>query len=418
MCMNLLLCLWLLVSCHSEDMDFSAPASGYGKVELRTMSFDVDVTGVPLVPRTRLAAPSAEEKNRFIIHIFNDKKDKVQTYTYGEMPDVVELPVGMYTIEACSAAKPESGLNKPYYRGESTFEIKKDVITSLKTISCKLANVMVTALLNETLLPLAGEDLKVEMWFVENDKVSLSLEDIKKGTEYFLVAPAAAGNVLQVRISGHVDGEKVQKQQAFDSVDAGTWQQVTFTFQIIQEGTLDVEISVDGTVTSKDETVVVKPVEPGVDDFPGSGTEKPEQGEVAIIGKSFAGSPFNMDAVQTLQKSMSENVECIVNIAASKGIQQLKVKISSDNNEFNGIGVSLGEFDVADENLDAEKKELLTSLGLLQEGVAIKGQKDVDFAITNATKLLAGFAGTHTFTITVVDAAGKSLQKSLVIKVQ
>lgn len=59
--------------------------------------------------------------------------------------EVIELPVGTYTIEASSAGfdGKTAGWDKPYYAAKETVDIKMNTNTS-KEIVCKLANVLVT----------------------------------------------------------------------------------------------------------------------------------------------------------------------------------------------------------------------------------------------------------------------------------
>lgn len=412
-CMSFIVSAWLM-ACHSEKMDFSAKSEDVGKLELKALTVSVDVSDIPLVPHSRVSAPTSYDD--FTINIYNSNNEKKYTYIYKDMPDVLELAVGKYTIEAVSSAKIESGFDKPYFAGSATCEITKDVITTVSKIECSLANIQVSATYSDEMKSYMGDDVQVEMWIDESDKITFTPDETR---ECFLVAPAETGNALKVRFSGTFDGEKISKQLVFnEGVDAGTWQQVNFNVKIVTEGTISstVNIVADKTTIRNDETIITLPTEDKISDFEDGNTPAPS-GEITITGASYAGSSFNIDETQYLTSGSTQDVEIIVNIAASAGIEKLVVRISSDNEDFAAIAAQLGEFDIADEESLGEKKEMLVTLGLLEEGQQIKGSTNVDFEITKATHLLSGFDGTHTFTITVTDANGKSLEKSLIIKV-
>ena len=108
----------------------------------------------------------------------------------------------------------------------------------------------------------------------------------------------------------------------------------------------------------------------------------------------------------------------IVGIEAPAGIQNLKVKITSaGNDDFNGIGEGLGEFDLAhSDSMNENAQAMIPVLGLPIDD-AVLNQPNLDFNISKFTSMLAGFEGTHTFKITVTDNQGKTESKSLVINV-
>lgn len=420
-CMNLLVSMLLMAACHSENVDLSAKSEDTGKLDLTSLSLSVDVEDVPLVPHSRVSAPESYDK--FYLYLYDASGKKVKTYSYKNMPDVEELTVGKYTLEAASASKMESGFDKAYFKGSTSFEITKDAITTVENIECKLANIQVSATYSDEMKPYMGEDVKVEMWIDENDKITLTPNETR---ECFLKAPEStegttADNALKVRFYGTLDGEQVDKQLVFDGVEAGTWQQVNFNVKIIMEGTLQsVQITADKTTIRKDETITTLPKEDKIDDF-GTGGDQPQPtSEITISGASYKGSKFDIDQPLSLTYRDTNPTEIIVNIAATAGIQKLMVNISSTNSDFAEIAKQLGEFDIADEASLGDKKEMLETLGLITPGKTVKGEKNVDFNITKATPLLGGnpgFPGTHTFAITVTDATGKSLKKSLVINV-
>lgn len=94
------------------------------------------------------AAVNSED---FTVHFINAKNDTVKSYVKSEMPSLVSLPAGTYTVMADFGENPdgafESETNFGYYKGapNSSFEIKASQINTLPetNISCSLNNIRI-----------------------------------------------------------------------------------------------------------------------------------------------------------------------------------------------------------------------------------------------------------------------------------
>ncbi|WP_304301842.1 DUF4493 domain-containing protein [Phocaeicola plebeius] len=416
-CLTLFAGILVFTACHSEAME--GQSTGKGELNLASITAEVitEVETVDLGSR----AESGTDLSNYVVAVYNAQSEKVNQWKYSEMPEIISLAVGSYTVEVASAEAPTNGFDIPYYKGSTTCEIKENEIVDVPAITCKLANMMFSVEYDEEFKSKMGEDV-VTTITVGDNSLEIPSSETRKA---YLVAPGGETTSVTVTLKGTIDGEVIDYSERFD-VKTGVHNVIKYDFVPVSDGTgdgstLKVAINVDSSLTGSDEVIGVNPgEEPGIDDFPEDGGEEPGDGDgetgedaIRITGKDLGGSTFDIDQTQTVTGEIS----LIVGIEASAGIQSLKVKITSTNEDFNGIGESLGEFDLAHSNtMEPETKDMLAGLGLpLDEKVL--NQVALDFDISGFTKLLLGFDGTHTFKISVTDNQGNQLSKSLIVNV-
>ena len=416
-CLTLLAGMLAFTACHSEVME--GQSTGKGELNLASMTAEVNMEVETVYLGSR--AESGTDFSNYIVTVYDAQSQKINQWKYSEMPEIVSLAVGTCTVEVTSAEAPTNGFDIPYYKGSTTCEIKENEIVDVPAITCKLANMMFSVEYDEEFKSKMSEDV-VTTITVGDNSLEIPGSETRKA---YLVAPGGETTSVTVTLKGTIDGEVIDYSKRFD-VKTGVHNVIKYDFVPVSDGTgdgstLKVAINVDSSLTGSDEVIGVNPgEEPGIDDFPEDGGEEPGDGDgetgedaIRITGKDLGGSTFDIDQTQTVTGATS----LIVRIEASAGIQNLKVKITSTNEDFNGIGESLGEFDLAHSNtMEPETKDMLAGLGLpLDEKVL--NQVALDFDISGFTELLAGFDGTHTFKISVTDSQGNQLSKSLIVNV-
>lgn len=421
-CLTLMAVLFTFSACHSEKMETGA-TDVTGQLSLASMKMEVDLKVDTVYPQSRAGV----DVSNFLLTIKNSQGEQVEQYTYSEMPEIISLPVGTYTVVASSAETATNGFDVPFYTGSTEqFTIKENELTEVSALTCRLANVMISVEYDEELRKLMGEDV-VTTVKIGDHSLDIPSSETRKA---YLIAPASAGS-MDITLKGTIDGESVTEVKRVENVQAGQYNIIKYVLSPVDDGNnsvggnLNIAINVDSSMTSSDETVGVNPgEEPGIDDFPTDGGEEPGDGDgdgeggitsdISITGKDLGESPFfDIDQTQTITGATT----LIVGIEAPAGIQNLKVAISSDNEEFNGIGEGLGEFDLAhSDSMNEDAQAMLPILGLPIDD-AVLNQTNLDFNISKFTSMLAGFKGTHTFKITVTDNQGKTESKSLVINV-
>lgn len=422
-CFTLMVVLFTFSACHSEKMETGA-TDVTGQLSLASMKMEVDLKVDTVYPQSRAGV----DVSNFLLTIKNSQGEQVEQYTYSEMPEIISLPVGTYTVVASSAEAATNGFDVPFYTGSTEqFTIKENELTEVSALTCRLANVMISVEYDEELRKLMGEDVVTTVKIGDNS-LDIPSSETRKA---YLIAPASAGS-MDITLKGTIDGESVTEVKRVDNVQAGQYNIIKYVLNSVDDGTnsnvggnLNIAINIDSSMTSSDETVGVNPgEEPGIDDFPTDGGEEPGDGDgdgeggitsdISITGKNLGGSPFDIDQTQTITGATT----LIVGIEAPAGIQNLKVKITSaGNDDFNGIGEGLGEFDLAhSDSMNENAQAMIPVLGLPIDD-AVLNQTNLDFNISKFTSMLAGFEGTHTFKITVTDNQGKTESKSLVINV-
>lgn len=419
-CFTLMVVLFTFSACHSEKMETGA-TDVTGQLSLASMKMEVDLKVDTVYPQSRAGV----DVSNFLLTIKNSQGEQVEQYTYSEMPEIISLPVGTYTVVASSAEAATNGFDVPFYTGSTEqFTIKENELTEVSALTCRLANVMISVEYDEELRKLMGEDVVTTVKIGDNS-LDIPSSETRKA---YLIAPASAGS-MDITLKGTIDGESVTEVKRVDNVQAGQYNIIKYVLSPVDDGNnsvggnLNIAINVDSSMTSSDETVGVNPgEEPDIDDFPTDGGEEPGDGDgdsdgdgeggitsdINITGKKLGDSPFDIDQTQTITGATT----LIVGIEAPAGIQNLKVTISSDNEDFGAIGASFGTFDLAN---PGDKESMIAGLGL-PYGTAVKDKTELDFDISTFTALLT-FEGTHTFYIAVTDNQGKTESKSLVINV-
>ena len=252
---------------------------------------------------------------------------------------------------------------------------------------------------------------------------------VKSDENRFAYLPAIADeHVLVVAWKGTVDGEYYNNIERFSGVKKGYHHTVAFKFDEVNSegneasGGLSISVSIDGSITEKDDNIAVNPGPlPEIDDFPNEGEgnedgeegENPEPNDITITGYSFGGSPFTMGE----ELVVTGATELIVKLGVPAGIKNLKVLITSDSPSFGEIAQTLGEFDLADSSSMSDAA--LETLGAFNFPMdeEVRNKTELDFDISQFTSLLLGFPGLHNFKITVVDNNGNELSDKLIIRI-
>ena len=411
-CFTLLAGVLLFSACHSEAMDENV-SHAKGNLNLSSLKTDVDLDIETVYVGSR--ADETVDVSNFLVAIYDSKSQKVEQWKYSEMPEVVSLTVGTYSIEVLSAEAPSNGFDAPFYKGTATCEIKENELVDVPAITCKLANMLFSVVYDEEFQDKMGNDVVTTISVGENS-LDIPYTETRKA---YLIAPEGETAALNVTLKGTIDGETIDYSKRIDQVRVGVHNIIKYEFDPVSDGsmgdgTLNVAINVDSSMNESDEVVGTNPgEEPGIDDFPTEGGEDPgegggEQNVPSIIGSDFNENPFDIENdVLDIKGASTLKVE----INAENGIAHLYVEIQSETLDVTEVGL-MNSFDLA---YPGDLEEGLNGLGF-PTGANVIGQKHTTFDISTFTGLLVSFEGNHNFVIRVVDQ--NDLEETKVLKLR
>lgn len=424
-CLTLMAVLFTFSACHSEKMETGA-TDVTGQLSLASMKMEVDLKVDTVYPQSRAGV----DVSNFLLTIKNSQGEQVEQYTYSEMPEIISLPVGTYTVVASSAEAATNGFDVPFYTGSTEqFTIKENELTEVSALTCRLANVMISVEYDEELRKLMGEDVVTTVKIGDNS-LDIPSSETRKA---YLIAPASAGS-MDITLKGTIDGESVTEVKRVENVQAGQYNIIKYVLSPVDDGNnsvggnLNIAINIDSSMTSSDETVGVNPgEEPGIDDFPTDGGEEPgdgdgdggdesgsEQNMPTIVGTDFNGKPFDISK-DVLTVTKGQSVSLSVTLLAPNKMAHVYVTIDSETlTEDVLVGVNLAKnFDLAE---PGDLEAGLKGLGF-PTGTDVIGKEEIPFDITQFTSLLGIYgAANHNFIIRVVDQQGLEVTETLKIK--
>lgn len=411
-CFTLIASTLLFCACHTESMEDIVNAKGNLSLSSMKVGVNLDVDVVYLDSR----AESEIDLSNYIVTIYDKYSQRAGQWVYSEMPEIVSLAVGTYTVEVKSAAEPSNGFDIPYYKGTATCEVKENQVTDVPAISCKLANMLFTVEYDESFQDKISEDVVTTITIGENS-LQIPASESRKA---YLIAPDSETASMEVSLKGTIDGEVIDYSEHFDDVKSGVHNIIKYQFIPVSDGSVaggafSVSIAIDSSLTGSDESVSVNPgPEPGIDDFPTGGGEEPgdgdgEQNMPTIVGSNFNGNPFDIENdVLNITGAATLKVE----INAPNGIAHLYVDIQSETLDVTEVGLS-NSFDLA---YPGDLQEGLNGLGFPTGGEVI-GKESTVFDISKFTVLLLTFSGDHNFVIHVVDQQNLEVTKVLKLRV-
>lgn len=331
---------------------------------------------------------------------------------------VLPLNEGDYSVAAYNYEGENVTVSeRPYFKGEQTFSVKKGVATSVD-LPCKLACVEVSLSLTSSFEEAFKDDYAV---IIDNgDDASQVFDKTSIGKKYYFQTPehqsalnasikatSEAGNFVELKatIQKPADAEGgVSELEGGDS----------FNIQLTEEGSTDsyisIGITVDLTFTEVGETIEI-PVGNIIyegPDTPGEGGDdnEPTTGTLSVTGVpetyNISLSGFSEDNMPTIK----------VDMASENGIKSLVVSIESDNEMFSGLLTPLDllePFDLCNLEERPEAKKNLLMLNLISEDVYTQLHAGTltsyTFEVTSLVALLpkTGLTGSHKFTLTISD---------------
>lgn len=406
-----------MLGAASCSEDWTPPVAEEGSVNLNSLS--VDMSDAEKVSTSTVSRASVDLAP-FIVTVSNGA-DYTRTYTYGDMPEVLTLPVGSYTISVKSHEVQKAEWERPLYLGTKEFTVTKGKITDIGVVTASFASLKVTVQFTDDLRPLLGDDVKVTV--IANDQGSLVYTPSETRAGFFEVVEGS--NTMIARFEGTIDGVYTTQDTPFADVEAGQHRIVRYSAKSNPDipeqsgGISGSGITLDTSVINQDINSDIIVDEDNIDssdrpgqeepDQPGPGPDEPgpdQPGEKAVTFEPHDSPNLDLEAENDANEYVGN---AIVRITAPKGIKDLVVSITSDNGDFED---TLNEMHLMPNfNLaNVTDPLIITNLDTvlhLPYNNDVANQTVVDFDITAFIPMMPAFAGSHKFTISVTDNDNK-----------
>lgn len=343
-----------------------------------------------------------------------------QSYTYGEMPEVVTLKAAEYRATAELGQDREAEWENPYFKGESKpFEVRPFEITSfIDPIECELLNIKVTIAFDESLAAAMSADSYVEVKVGDNSGLNFtSAEATAAKAGYFRHTNETT---LVATFHGTVNGSEIVESKSYNDIAKGRWYKLTFKLHTNHGGDptggAEGSVTVDASVTTEDVNmdVVIGEDEP-LDDSERPKEDDPDDPTPPTPGDTKAPEitpEGNVVFDEVMNVNASSECKFSISSTAEGGFTVLTCDIISPNltaEELAGVGLA--------SHIDLVTPGSLES-GLVGLGfpVNVGGKDKVDFNLSQFMGLMAVFGpNRHEFKLTVSDANGTTV-KSLILQ--
>lgn len=365
-----------------------------------------------------------------------DYTKKFDSYADLQAEEKVTLPVGTYTIEACSPGEFLSKMYEPFYGGKlENVKIEKGQTSEILVV-CTMQNVKISINLTEEFLATYDDwefnvtDKKghIETYTKsENGNTPAPVYwKMDEGVETIYINGTAKTNGGEdVTISGTAKKSNLPEFEEGDDTSfvGGDELKIDFTPVKVEGSTPGIlEEGIQITITlfnsEKNENVEI-PVNPGTD---GGDTEEPGTGEDGGDGEgggetipitiSDNGTGYLTNGVTIEGDNYPTDVKVTMDVP--NGIQNVYVKVESSNDYFTNAAGLMGLTNGDGMDLASDEAKELSDLFPLPE----QGSSEYSFSMTvSLFQMLSNYEGKHDFTLKVIDSKGNSESAVLTINI-
>lgn len=390
---------------------------------------------------------TTDQVDQFPVTITGTDVEYTKTFdSYAELQQAgdVTLPVGTYTIEACSPGEFKSEMSEPFYGGKvENVKIVKGQ-TAETSVVCTMQNVKISISLTEEFLATYQD------WTINVTDKNGHIKTYTKAADGETPAPvywkmdesvetiyingtAKTNGGEDVTISGTAKKSNLPEYEEGDDTSFVGGDELKIEFSPVKvegstPGVLEEGIQITITLfnSEKNENVEI-PVDPGTDggdtEEPGTGEDGGDEGgeEGDGGGETAAGPTISFpQSTYTLPDDAEKNADAT--ITAEAGLKSVKVKITAGNEGFSNaldLLVSSGiDFSTGVELVD--NKPLEGVIGIIAPGLKVPSEgatDDYKFPVGSFFEVLSDAGATdstgHIFDITVTDQNGKTASGKL-----
>lgn len=422
--------LFGLASCEMKDEILGKdPMTG----DTGTLSLSVE-TG-------KVTRGTTDQVDQFPVVITGKDVEYTQKFdSYAELKQTgeVKLPVGTYTIEACSPGEFKSEMSEPFYGGEQEVKIQKDV-TSETSVVCTMQNVKISIELTEEFLATYQDwtinvtdkngHVKTYTKTADGETPAPVYWKMDEGVEIIYINGTAKTNGNEdVTISGTAKKSNLPEFEEGDDTSfvGGDELKIDFTPVKVEGSTPGIEkdgiqITITLFNSEKNENVEI-PVNPGTD---GDDTEEPGTGEDGgdEEGEGNENAPtIDLPADFSYSASTGDGKPASADawLYTPAGLKSAIVKIETTSPAFEA---TLKDVDMGGNLLEGVElvnntgiDDLFTNVGL-EDRSPKPGVTEYKFPVGAFFTFLDMFPGTHKFHITLTDNEDVTVSDVLTITI-
>lgn len=417
-----------LASCEMKDEIFGKdPMSG----DTGVLSLSVE-TG-------KKTKGSTDQIDQFPVTITGKDVEYTQKFdTYAELKEAgsVTLPVGTYTIEACSPGDFKSEMDEPFYGGEQEVKIQKDV-TSEASVVCTMQNVKISISLTEEFqatyqdwtINVTDKNGHIKTYTKAehgNTPPSVYWKMDESVETIYINGTATTNEGEPVTISGSAKKSNLPEYEDGDETSFIGGDELKIEFSPIKvEGSTPgvekdgIEITITLFNPEQNENVEI-PVNPGTD---GGDTEEPGDGEDGGDGEGNEGAPtIDLPADFSYSASTGDGKPASADawLYTPAGLKSAKVRIETTSSAFEA---TLKEVDMGGNLLEGVELVNNANIDDLFAGVELEdrspkpGVTEYKFPVGAFFMFLDNFPGTHKFHITLTDNEDVTVNDVLTITI-
>lgn len=364
--------------------------------------------------------------NEFPVEIVGTDVEYTRTFdSYQQMLDEspITLPVGNYKVSAHSKGELQPVMDEPYYDGETSLTITKDVVSNAE-VECKMANTKIQIAYDEEFKE-TFKSWEITVTDGTEHNLIYDQEDMDPEPKYWVLQENV--KVIKVYITAVTTGNiKISESRSItkpEDADTEFWVRADDLTITMEPGDTDpntpsgingIDIKVEVSFGTDKEEIEFIPVEDDEDT-----TEPSEPGDTDTDG-SAGSAPSIAIPQSTYTLPGDASMDANVTIKAESGIQSVMVQIIGGNDGFAGAITGLFKSDIFELIGNETLRTVLESTGNTLPEV---GDTSYIFPVGAFFNMLTPFGATttssgHVFKITVEDSEGKTASASLGIIVE
>ena len=357
--------------------------------------------------------------NSFVVTISKKDGKFSNTWTYGELPKLVELSTGEYTVTVTSPEAAPVAWDTPVYGGTKDFAIVGGVITPVELV-CTLQNMKNSVYCSQHFMDqLSDFEVKISnadghlVWGA--DEVGVYTEE--NGVKTIVKQPSKHAyftvNALTVNVDGYRELDNTTANLMYEIKDVAARDHHIIYLDAYVTGQAAMTLRIDASVNDKNVDMTIPGIDPDdahIDDDIQAGWEESDGEDEPVIPDTPSDAPYlvweaNPDfEIMNIEQGMS--VELMVYAPAK--IKEFVVKVS--DNFLPAIQMLVPGAQQLDLINDEVAKNALGTM--LPVGDQLLNQTEVMFSLSKLVPMIAAVGNQgeeYVFTLEVVDQKGQKL---------